>query len=109
MNKFVIIKNGAGEFELRLGVDFHYELGATKENCFGGGIFVIPESNEKLVLMGLSVDFGVPKWYEIKMKKNKIHISEDFANMKIIWHSGYDDDWKPIDLDFTDDFIFDYV
>ena len=116
MNKFVLIKRKDGEFILRYAnVDFHSQMVDNTDVVYGGGMFSFEDNNgvETMTLYGRSTDYGDPRWLDIfgvkiSKAKAKIHIDEDLANCKIRWMSGYDDEWKPIYIDFTDKFIFDY-
>lgn len=114
MNKFVIVKDSEG-FKFRYAnVDFHNRMVFNGDIVFGGGMFDINEEESIMTLYGKSDDFGEPKWLDIKrwieLKKSqeKVHIDEDLKGFTLRWLSGYDDNWDPIYLDFTDMFVFDW-
>lgn len=114
MNKFVIVKDSEG-FKFRYAnVDFHNRMVFNGDMVFGGGMFDINEEESIMTLYGKSDDFGEPKWLDIKrwieLKKSqeKVHIDEDLKGFTLRWFSGYDDNWDPIYLDFTDMFVFDW-
>lgn len=114
MNKFIIVKDSEG-FKFRYAnIDFHNRMVFEGDMVFGGGMFDLNEDESIMTLYGKSDDFGEPRWIDIKrwneLKKSqdKIHADEDLDGWKIQWLSGYDDDWKPIYLDFTDMFVFDW-
>lgn len=64
MDKFIISKDG----RLILGnVDYHFELIPKGEvGCYGGGFWRIDEENNTLILLGESIDYGVPEFKYLK-------------------------------------------
>jgi len=109
MNKFIIIKDKEEGFILRYAnTDYHKNMVYKGEDVFGGGMFDFSDDGLTMTLYGKSDDFGSPRWYDVKKTKEKIHIDEELDGITIRWFSGYDDDWNPIYLDFTDMFVFDY-
>lgn len=114
MNKFVIVKDSEG-FKFRYAnIDLHNRLVFKNDKVFGGGMFDLNDEDSVMTLYGKSDEFGAPKWLDIKrwieLKKSqeKIHIDEDLKGFTLRWLSGYDDNWDPIYLDFTDMFVFDW-
>lgn len=107
MNKFILAKNSEDRIVLRYAnVDLHYRLVYEKSDkaIYGGGMFDFSQDGMTMVLYGKSTDYGVPRFDEIK---DKIHIDEDLAGCTIKLSTGYDDNFKPIEKDITDRFIFD--
>ena len=107
MNKFILAKNSEGRIVLRYAnVDLHYRLVYEKSDkaIYGGGMFDFSEDGMTMLLYGRSTDYGVPRFDEIK---DKIHIDEDLAGCTIKLSTGYDDNFKPIEKDITNRFIFD--
>lgn len=107
MNKFILAKNSEDRIVLRYAnVDLHYRLVYEKSDkaIYGGGMFDFSEDGMTMLLYGRSTDYGVPRFDEIK---DKIHIDEDLAGCTIKLSTGYDDNFKPIEKDITNRFIFD--
>ena len=106
MNKFILAKDSQGIIVLRYAnVDFHYMLVYNNDKTiYGGGMFDFSKDGMTMVLYGRSSDYGDPMFDEIK---DKIHIDEDLAGCTIKLSTGYDENFKAIERDITDRFIFD--
>lgn len=107
MNKYILAKNSEGRIVLRYAnVDFHNRLVYEKSDkaIYGGGMFDFSQDGMTMVLYGRSTDYGDPRFDEIK---EMIHIDEDLAGCTIKLSIGYDKNFKSIEKDITNRFIFD--
>lgn len=76
--KFILTSKG----ELRLGmVNRHYELLHPGEHCYGGGYYEFDYLSNRLLLSGLSTDFGKPRWERF----SAIHVSANYQGLRILY------------------------
>lgn len=81
--KFILTNQG----ELRLGmVNRHYELLKTNEHCYGGGYYEFDYISNRLLLSGLSTDFGKPKWNKFQ----QIKLSASYKGLRILYSTWRD-------------------
>lgn len=82
--KFIITDRGV----LRLGmVARHRELLKPGEICYGGGYYELDYISHRLLLSGLSTDFGEPAWERLQA----IRISAYYRGLTILYSSW--DNW----------------
>lgn len=90
--KFIITGDGT----LRLGmVNRHFELLKPGEKCLGGGYYELDYLSHRMLLSGVSTDFGAPEWMCIE----KLKVSAYYQGLSIVyvaWES-YEDDFAVSD------------
>ncbi len=64
----------------------HYELLRPGEICYGGGYYEFDYLSHRLLLSGISTDFGAPAWERL----SAIKVSAYYRGLAIVY-SSYDD------------------
>lgn len=83
--KFVI----TGDCVLRLGmVNRHRELLKPGEACLGGGYYQLDYISHRMLLSGMSTDYGEPEWEVIDTLK----VSAYYRGLNIVYSSW--ENWK---------------
>lgn len=85
--KFIITGDGT----LRLGlVCRHRELLRSGESCLGGGYYELDYVSHRMLLSGMSTDFGEPEWGCVET----LRVSAYYRGLSITyssWEKGMDD------------------
>ncbi|MBR3884093.1 MAG: hypothetical protein IKJ31_04975 [Bacteroidaceae bacterium] len=83
--KFII----TGEGVLRLGlVNRHRELLKPGESCLGGGYYELDYISHRMLLSGMSTDYGEPEWDVL----DELTVSAYYRGLTIIYSSW--ENWK---------------
>lgn len=101
--KFIITQRG----DFRLGdVRMHKDLLREDDVCIGGGFYDYDFAGNRLLLSGMSYDFGSPKWDRLIAGNIPLKVPEAYRGMQILYQSGerYEDA-----LNVTADMKVEYV
>lgn len=83
--KFIITQKGC----FRLGdVYMHRDLLREDDVCYGGGFYEYDFAGNRLLLSGMSYDFGSPQWDRLMAEGTSLKVPEAYRGMQIIYDSG---------------------
>ena len=96
--KFILAMDG----RIRLGmVVRHVELMRRSDECIGGGYYEVDYASNRLLLSGISTDFGIPRWHLV----DAIALPKAYRGMSVVYR--YDDPHEE-DVAVTADFPITY-
>ena len=96
--KFIITMNGY----FRLGmVNMHKDLLKTGDQCIGGGYYSFDFVSNRIILDGMSYDFGAPDWHLL----DSLKVPSTYRGMRIVYK--YDDGFHE-DFNVSDELPIEY-
>ena len=90
--KFIITAGGY----LRLGeVNMHKDLLQAGDVCLGGGLYRFDYINARILLDGMSYDFGRPRWHLLEEDAVTLKVPAMYKGLSLVYeyHNHYDDDY----------------